>query len=38
MQWRGKENILLLYFAQKDPENIFSLLPRELIGYIAKLI
>ncbi len=38
MQWRGKENVLLLYFAQKDSENIFALLPYELISYIAKLI
>ncbi len=38
MQWRGKENVLLLYLAQKDIDNTFSLLPRELIYYIAELI
>jgi hypothetical protein len=38
MQWRGKENVLLLYFAQKDSEHLLSSLPHELIGYIARLI
>jgi len=39
MSWRrGEENILLLYFAQRDPENICSLLLLDVIHYIAKLI
>lgn len=38
MQWNGQENVLLLYFAQKDFDNIISSLPRELINYIGKLI
>ncbi len=38
MQWRGKENVLLLYFAQKDSEHLLSSLPCELISYIANLI
>ncbi len=38
MQWRGKENVLLFYFAQKNSEHLISLLLPELIGYIANLI
>jgi hypothetical protein len=38
MEWRGKENVLLFYFAQQDSENILSVLLRDLIHYIAKLI
>ncbi len=38
MQQRGKENVLLLYFAQKHCDNVFSLLPRDVIHYLSRLL
>lgn len=38
MHWRGKENVLLLYCAHKDSENICSWLLLDLIHCIARLI
>jgi hypothetical protein len=39
IQWINTEkNVLLFYFAHKDPEHLLSLLPRELIKYITELI